>query len=55
MAFDNKAFSTYRLKSSFILNFWSWSNVYSGDRDKSLLDFLTWMGIDDFFGVGGFS
>ena len=39
--FDNEAFFAYRLKSSFICNFWSWSNVYSGDRDKSLLDFLT--------------
>ena len=44
VAFDNEAFSVYRLKSSFICNFWSLSNVYSGDRDKSLLDFLTWMG-----------
>ena len=47
VAFDNEAFSTYRLKSSFICNFWSWSNVCRGDRDRSLLDFLTWMGVFD--------
>ena len=44
VTFDNEAFSTYRLKSSFICNVWSWSNIYSGDRDRSLLNFLTWMG-----------
>ena len=44
VAFDNEVFSAYRLKKSFICNFWSWSNVSSGDRDRSLLDFLTWMG-----------
>ena len=41
---DNEAFSACRLKNSLICNFLSWSNVSSGDRDKSLLDFLTWMG-----------
>ena len=44
VTFDNEAFSAYRLKNSFICNFGSWSNVSSGDKDKSLLDFLTWMG-----------
>ena len=44
VAFDNESFFVYRLKSSFICNFWSWSNVYGGDRDTSLLNFLTWMG-----------
>ena len=34
MAFDNEAFSEYRLKNSFICNFKSWSNVSSGDRDE---------------------
>ena len=38
----------YNLKSFFICNFWSWSNVFSGDRDRSLLDFLTWMGLVGF-------
>ena len=41
MTFDNEAFFAYRLKNSFICNFWSWSNVSSGDRDMSLLEFLT--------------
>ena len=44
VVFDNEAFSAYRLKSSFICNFLSWSNMYNGDIDRSLLDFLTWMG-----------
>ena len=44
VAFDNETFSMYRLKNSFICSFWSWSNVSSGDRDTSLLEFLTWMG-----------
>ena len=38
VAFDNEAFSVYGLKSFFIRNFWSWSNVYSGD----IGDFLGW-------------
>ena len=45
VAFDNEAFFVYRLKSSFICNFWSWSNVYSGDRYRSLLDFLNLDGV----------
>ena len=49
MAFENEAFSVYRLKSYFICNFWSWSNAHSGDRDRTLLDFLTWMGYSWFF------
>ena len=44
MTFDNEAFYVYRLKSSFICNFLSWFNVFSEDRDRFLLDFLTWMG-----------
>ena len=44
MTFDNEIFSAHRMKSSFICNLWSWSIVYSGYRDGSLLDFLTWMG-----------
>ena len=44
VAFDNEIFSVHRLKRSFIYNLWSWSNVYSGVRDTSLLDFLTRMG-----------
>ena len=29
--------------------------MFSGDRDRSLLDFLTWMGYRLFVGFGGFS
>ena len=54
VAFDNKVFFAYRLKSSFICNFWPWSNVYSGDRDRSLLDFLTWIGYRRLLGMEGF-
>ena len=35
----------YRLKSSFICNFWSWSNVYSGDKDKSFAGFSNLDGV----------
>ena len=34
VVFDNKAFFAYILKNFFICNFWSWSNVSSGDRDE---------------------
>ena len=44
MTFENEAFFTYKLKSYFICNFWSWSNAHSRDRDRTLLAFLTWMG-----------
>ena len=44
VVFDNETFSIYRLKNSFICSLWSWANVSSGDRDRSTLDFLTWMG-----------
>ena len=55
VAFDIEVFSALRLKGSFICNLWSWSNVYSGVRDRSLLDFLTWMGyLVYFFGMVGF-
>ena len=50
VTFDNAVFFEYRLQSSFICNLWGWSNVHSGVTDKSLLDFLTWLGIDDFLG-----
>ena len=44
MVFDNETFSMNRLKNSFICNFWSWANVSSGVRDRSILEFLTWLG-----------
>ena len=42
--FINKDFSAQRMKSSFICNLWSWSNVYIVERPRSLVDFLTWLG-----------
>ena len=51
MTFDNEIFSAHRMKRSFICGLWSWSNVYSGDRDRSLIDFLTWVGYRLFFGL----
>ena len=44
-AFDNEIFSAHRMKCSFICSLWSLSNVYSRDRDRSLIDFLTWNGV----------
>ena len=42
--FDNKNFSAQRMKSSFLCNLWSWSNMYMVDSPKTLVDFLTWLG-----------
>ena len=44
IAFDNKDFSMQRMKSSFVCNFWSWTNLNMVDRPSSLVDFLTWLG-----------
>ena len=44
LAFENKVFSSQRLKASFICNLWTWSNVYIVERPRSLVDFLTWLG-----------
>ena len=44
IAFDNKEFSMRRMKSSFVYNLWSWTNLYMVDRPSSLVDFLTWLG-----------
>ena len=44
VAFENESFSTRRMKRFFICNLWSWANVYNMDRNKSLLNFLTWIG-----------
>ena len=42
--FINKDFSAQRMKTSFICNLWSWSNVYIVERPRSLVDFFTWLG-----------
>ena len=39
VVFDNETFSIYRLKNSFICSLWSWANVSSGDRDRSIWNF----------------
>ena len=44
IAFENKDFSTQRMKTSFICNLLSWSNVYIDERPRSLVDFLIWLG-----------
>ena len=44
IAFENKDFSAQMMKTSFICNLWSWSNVYIVERPRSLVDFLTWLG-----------
>ena len=38
--FDNKFLLVNRMKSSFLCNLWSWSNLYIEDRANSLLDFF---------------
>ena len=43
IAFENKDLSVQRMKTSFICNLWSWSNVHIVERPRSLVDFLTWM------------
>ena len=54
MTFDNEIFHDHKKKHFFICSLWSWSNVYSGDRDRALIDFLTWFGYRGFFGLVGF-
>ena len=44
ISFDNKEFSAQRMKSSFLCNFWSLTNLYMIDRPRTLVDFLTWLG-----------
>ena len=44
VAFDNDACFAHKMNMSFVCNLWSWANVYNSDRNRSLPDFLTWMG-----------
>ena len=44
ISFENKDLSVQRMKTSFICNLWSWSNVHIVERPISLVDFLTWIG-----------
>ena len=43
VAFENESFSAQRMKATFVSNLWSFADVYSVDRNRSLLDFLTWL------------
>ena len=45
MTFENEAFSAHMMKRSFICNLWLWGNVYSRDRNRSLLDFFDFDGL----------
>ena len=47
VAFDNKDFSAEGMKSSFICNFWSWTNLSMVDRPRSLVCFLTCWVVDE--------
>lgn len=38
--FDNGVWPVYKMKSSFISNFWLWSNLWIDNRTNSLLDFF---------------
>ena len=40
VALKNEVFSVHRLKSSFLFNLWSWTNMHIVDRPNSLLDFF---------------
>ena len=42
VTFDNEAFSARKMKTIFICNVWSWSNVCR-ESNRSLLDFLAWL------------
>ena len=44
VVFDNNVFSTQRMKSSFLYNFWSWTYLYFVDKPSSLIEVLTLMG-----------
>lgn len=40
IVFDNGVWPVYKMKSSFISNFWLWSNRRIDNRTNSLLDFF---------------
>ena len=45
IAFDNEDISVNRMKSSFLCNLWSWTNLYIVDRPRSLVDFFDLVGV----------
>ena len=44
LVFEDVTISINRMKSTFLCNLWSWVNLYSVERPRSLVDFLTWVG-----------
>ena len=40
IVFDNMDFSVNWMKSAFLCNLWSWTNLYIADRPRSLVDFF---------------
>ena len=40
IALDDECRSVHRLKTSFLFNLWSWSNVHSTEIFYSLIDFV---------------
>ena len=45
IAFDNERCSVHRLKTSFVFNLWSWSNVHITEKSDSLMDFFVLDGV----------
>ena len=43
--FDNIVFSSQRMKSSFLYNFWTWTYLYIVDKPSSLIDFFDLDGV----------
>ena len=44
IAFDNEELSIYRLKNSFVCNFWLWPKSVVNDGPLPLLSFFDWIG-----------
>ena len=44
LAFEDVNISVNRMKYTFLCNLWSWVNLYSVGRPRSLVDFFTWVG-----------
>ena len=44
LVFEDVNISVNRVKSTFLYNLWSWVNLYSVERPRSLIGFLTRVG-----------
>ena len=44
LVFEDVNISVNRMKYTFLCNLWSWVNLYSVEKPRSLVDFLTWVG-----------